>query len=182
MAKYFTGLGDDGTTGLLGEGRVKKYDARMETLGTLDELSAVLGLARSSSQSDISELIKKIQVHLYEIMSEVAATKENQPHYRKIDASHVDFLEKTIELMSEGMNPLQGFILPGDTQGSAILSMSRAVCRRAERRVVELLDNRIIENTLLSIYLNRLSSLLFVLEVKESSSGKENPTMAREQK
>ena len=93
MAKYFTGKGDDGTTGLLGEGRVKKFDLRMETLGTLDELSAVLGLARSICESDISALIKKIQGHLYEIMSEIAATKENQPQYRKINESHIGYLK-----------------------------------------------------------------------------------------
>ncbi len=180
MVKYFTGIGDNGTTGLLGEGRVKKYDLRMETLGTLDELSAVLGFSRSICEPEISDLIKKIQGHLYEIMSEIAATKDNQPKYRKMNESSVKFLEKAIDQFSNEITNPQGFILPGDTQAAAALSMSRAVCRRAERRMVELFDNDIIENNFVGIYLNRLSSLLFVLEVKESSSTYGKLSMARE--
>lgn len=180
MTKYFTGNGDDGTTGLLGDERVKKYDFRMETLGTLDELSAVLGFARSIIDPDFNELIKRIQGQLYEIMSEIAATKINQMKFRKVNQSSIEFLEKKIDQFSSGMPSLQGFILPGDTQGAAALSLSRAVCRRAERRVVELIDSGIVDNTFLSIFLNRLSSLLFVLEVKESLAGNGKLSLARE--
>ncbi len=176
MTKYFTGTGDDGTTGLLGEGRVKKSDPRMEALGTLDELSAFLGFARSQCQAPLSEMIKKIQTSLYEMMAEVAATTENQERYRKISADSITQLEKLIEQHSGDLSSLKNFILPGDTRLSASFSMARVVCRRAERRVVELLDGHVITNRWVATYLNRLSSLLYVLEVKEASRAEGSPS------
>jgi cob(I)alamin adenosyltransferase len=181
MPKYFTGNGDDGTTGLLGEGRVKKFDVRMETLGTIDELSAFLGLARSLSRGDECEILKKIQATLYEMMAELAATEENQTKYRKIGEDHIQFLEKYIEELSKIVKSPRGFILPGDTREAASLSVARTVCRRAERRVVELVDEGIVTNKFLQAYLNRLSSLLFVMEVKAASEGNGTPTAARGQ-
>ncbi len=180
MKKYYTGAGDDGDTGLLGEGRVKKYDSRMETLGTLDELSAFLGTARSLCYDSNKETIKKIQVQLYQLMSEIAATRENQVKYRKISDATVRKLEIIIDKLSEGLPPSTGFIIPGDTQPAAAFSIARAVCRRAERRVVELFDAKIIENNNLLKYLNRLSSVLYVMELKEASSITGEPTQAKE--
>lgn len=175
MARFFTATGDDGTTGLLGEGRVKKFDPRMETLGTLDELSAVLGMARSLSLNTTSVVLKEIQVELYKIMAEVAATEEQQDHFRQITYANVEDLESRIQEFSKGLEDPKGFILPGDTQASASISMARAIARRAERRVAELLDRKVIENEHLVRFLNRLSSLLFVMELKEvteSDAGK----------
>lgn len=181
MAKYFTGIGDDGTTGLLGEGRVRKTDARMEALGTIDELSAFLGLARSFASGNESEILKKTQATLYEMMAEVAATRENQPKYRRIGEEHIQHLEMTIENLSKTVKSPDGFILPGDTREAAALSVARTVCRRAERRVVELLDDGIVSNKALQAYLNRVSSLLFVMEVKAASDGTGAPTPAKGQ-
>ena len=81
MSRFYTSTGDEGMTGILGGERVKKNDLRMETLGTLDELSAVLGIARNKCKKNSSEEIKRIQTKLYEMMSEIAATRENQPRY-----------------------------------------------------------------------------------------------------
>jgi cob(I)alamin adenosyltransferase len=181
MSRYFTGIGDDGTTGLLGDGRVKKTDARMETLGTIDELSAFLGLARSFSIRDEGEILKKIQASLYEIMAEVAATQENQPKYRKIGEENILSLEKNIESISKNVKSPGGFILPGDNRKAATLSVARTVCRRAERRMVELLNEGIVTNKILQAYLNRLSSLLFVMEVQAASEGTKGPTPAKGQ-
>ncbi len=175
MPKFYTATGDDGTTGLLGDGRVKKYDLRMETLGTLDELSAVMGLARSICQKKTSVVLKEIQVELYKIMAEVAATDEQQAHFRQITPQSVEGVENWIREFSIGLADPKGFILPGDTQASAAISMARAVTRRAERRVTELLDDKVIENVQLVRFLNRLSSLLFVMELREvtnSDAGK----------
>lgn len=180
MPTYFSGKGDDGTTGLLGEGRVKKYDLRMEALGTLDELSACLGIARSISK-EYKDVLKRVQVHLYEMMAEIAATSEKQLNYRKIDTARIEFLEKTIEQVSGTMEKPDGFILPGDTQAAGAISLARAVCRRAERRVVELFDAKIIENESIRAYLNRLSSLLFVVEVSEAVSEMGAPTEVKRQ-
>jgi cob(I)alamin adenosyltransferase len=175
MSKFFTATGDDGTTGLLGDERVKKYDPRMETLGALDELSATLGMARSICLKSTSVVVKDIQVDLYKIMAEVAATDEQQARFRQITQLNVEFLENRIQELSNGIADPKGFILPGDTQASASISLARSVARRAERRVAELLDLRVIENDQLVRYLNRLSSLLFVMELKEvaeSDAGK----------
>jgi cob(I)alamin adenosyltransferase len=172
MSDFYTAKGDSGTTGLLGEERVKKFDPRMEALGTLDELSAFLGLARSICSSSNAIVLKSIQVHLYEIMGEVAATIENQTQFRKIFGNEVHDLEEKIEGYSKDITLPKGFILPGDTQASAAISLARTITRRAERRIAELLDHHMIENTQLLRYLNRLSSFLFVLELKEIADDK----------
>jgi cob(I)alamin adenosyltransferase len=180
MPKYYTTLGDDGTTGLLGEGRVKKYDLRMEALGTLDELSAVLGFARSLSPAEYSLLIRSLQNQIYEFMAEVAATQENQSRLHRINSRSVCNLEETIKTLSAEINNPEGFILSGDSQVSAAVSIARTITRRAERRIAELIDNGTLSNPELLRFLNRLSSLLFVLEIKmiESLEGTE-PTLAR---
>lgn len=169
MSRFFTATGDDGSTGLLGEGRVKKFDPRMEALGTLDELSAAIGVARSTSLKTTSIVLKEIQVELYKIMAEVAATDDLQAQFRQITKKNVEILESRIQALSNGLTDPKGFILPGDTQASAFISMARAIARRAERRVAELLDSEVIENEQLVRFLNRLSSLLFVMELREVS-------------
>jgi cob(I)alamin adenosyltransferase len=179
MMKFYTCKGDDGTTGLLGDGRVKKNDLRMETLGTLDELSAFLGLARSLGKNAFNGFIKNIQIRIYEIMSELAATKENQLTYRKITESSIEEVENKITEFSSELKSINGFILPGDSQLSASLSIARTVCRRCERRVVELFDEGVFSNENIKKYLNRLSSLLYVMEVFEASKSQGTPTPAK---
>ena len=151
----------------------------METLGTLDELSAFLGAARSLSTGRLAEVIKLIQVQIYEMMAELAATNENQEEYRKIDEKSVNDLETWIAEFSTDLDPLNGFIVPGDNQLSASLSIARTICRRGERRAVELFDEKILRNTNILKYLNRLSSLLFVMEVNEASKSHGRPTSAK---
>lgn len=182
MAKFYTGKGDDGTTGILGEGRVKKFDLRMETLGTLDELSAALGMARSllASETHQTEIIG-IQRKLYELMAEVAASTENAEKFHKIEHESIVELETMIDELSVVVESPQGFILPGDTPASAAISMARAITRRAERRTVELLDRGDITNIHLARYLNRLSALLYVLEIRLiQESNKQKPRLAKE--
>ena len=179
MKKFFTGAGDNGTTGLLGEGRVRKNDHRMETLGTLDELSAFLGSARSLSTGRLAEVIKLIQVQIYGMMAELAATNENQEKYRKINEESINNLEIWISEFSTDLDPLNGFIVPGDNQISASLSIARTICRRGERRAIDLFDEKVFSNSDILKYLNRLSSLLFVMEVKEASKSHGRPTAAK---
>lgn len=165
--KFYTGKGDDGTTGLLGEGRVEKFDLRMECLGTLDELSASLGLARSLMSNSLhTATIVKLQRTLYTLMAEVAATAENAERFSKISDDSVAELEGLIDNLALGMDTPGGFIIPGDLPSSAAISISRAITRRAERRVTELFNRGDIRNSAILRYLNRLSSLLFVLEIK----------------
>jgi cob(I)alamin adenosyltransferase len=177
---FFTGRGDDGTTSLPGKGRVPKQDARIEALGTLDESSAALGLARALAREErCGPLLVRVQRDLYRLMSEVAASPQN-PRPGHFDPERVAWLEQQIEILGKEVQMPGEFIIPGDTPGSAALSVARATVRRAERRVVELFDNKAIENPALQQYLNRLSSLLFVLELAENTAAGKETTKAKE--
>lgn len=178
---FFTGKGDDGTTGMLGEGRVQKYDRRMEALGALDEANAALGLARSL-MGDLPEtaMVLEIQRQLYQLMAEIAATPENAARFRTIDEESVLMLENQIAALSKRIVMPSEFIVPGDSPASAAFSLARTVVRRAERRVVELVDCGLVANRLLMAFLNRLSSLLFVLEIDIlQQTGQQRPTLAK---
>ena len=182
MNTFYTRRGDDGTTGVLGPGRVQKFDLRPETLGTIDEANAALGLARSCSKGpEMSGLILQIQRDLYEVMGEVAATSpETAEKFRTIDEHKVDWLEQQIALLSAQVEVPKEFIVPGDTLQGAAFDMARTIVRRAERRAAELLSRGEMFNPLLLQYLNRLSSLLFVVELYETQhAGIDQPTFAR---
>jgi cob(I)alamin adenosyltransferase len=179
--KFYTGTGDDGTTGLLGEGRVSKTDARIETLGALDESTATLGLARAQAKDPRSgKILLEAQRDLYKLMAEVASTPEQADKFHSIDAGRVAWLEAQIDTLASSTNMPREFIIPGDTPAGAALSLARAVIRRAERRVVELSNLKDISNPELGRYLNRLSSLCFVLELVENNAAGKETTLAKE--
>jgi len=165
MSPFYTRNGDDGTTGLLGEGRIQKSDLRIETLGTLDELTATLGLARSLCEEPLATEIKLIQSAVYQSMAEVAATPATISKFKKIDSQWVLDLETKINAYTELVELPNGFILPGDSAASAALSLARSIARRAERRLVELVESQTTISRELLAYFNRLSSYLFVLEL-----------------
>lgn len=177
---FYTAKGDDGTTGLLGAGRVPKYHVRMEAVGTLDEASAALGLARAQcSAVQTLRILVEAQRDLYKLMAEVAATPENAETFRHIDEERVKWLEHETDELSNAVEIPHEFILPGDSLGGAALSLARAVIRRAERRVVELFDGEEVINPHLQRYLNRLSSLCFVLELLENQSAGRKTSLAK---
>ena len=178
---FYTSKGDDGTTNLLGEGRVAKYHARIEAVGTLDESTAALGLARAQCVDPHSgTILLQAQRDLYRLMAEVAATPENAEQFRFIDSARIAWLEQQTDTLSTLVEMPREFILPGDSLAGAALSLARTVIRRAERRVVELFDSREITNPDLQRYLNRLSSLCFVLELLENQAAGRNTTLAKE--
>ncbi len=165
---FYTRKGDEGKTGFLGEGRVPKYSARIETLGTLDESSASLGMARTIVRDPRSgPLLLEAQRDLYRLMAEAAAAPENAAPFH-FEAKRVQWLEEQIDSLGGAVETPREFIVPGDTPAGAALSFARTVVRRAERRVAELFDRKEIINPVLQQYLNRLSSLLFVLELLEN--------------
>lgn len=167
---FYTRNGDDGTTGLLGKGRVKKYENRMEALGCLDEASAALGLSRAFVCSvEIKEIVLKMQKLLYLVMGEVAADEENRERFSVIKQEHITEVEELIDQLSKKTKIPSEFIVPGDTKGGAFLGFARTVTRRAERRLVEMFDTGLVRNQSLIKFLNRLSSLLFILEIYENS-------------
>lgn len=182
MTHFYTRKGDDGYTGLLGDERVPKYHLRMEAVGALDEATAALGVARSTSHSqEICELVLTIQRDLYGLMAEISATPDNAERFRHIDAGRVTWLEAMTDATSSKIELPKEFILPGDTHAGAFFGLSRTIIRRAERRVAELQHSGEIENPDILRYLNRLSSLCFVLELWENQlDGKPNPTLAKE--
>ena len=181
MSPFYTRSGDDGSTGLLGEGRVPKYHPRMEALGALDEATAALGLARSQSQAvQTVPIVTEVQRDLYKLMAEVAATPENVERFHAIDAQRVTWLESQTDALSEVVKLPKEFILPGDTSAGAAFSLARAIVRRAERCVVKLFDHEEITNPELQRYLNRLSSLCFVLELLENQAAGRDTTLAKE--
>lgn len=177
---FYTTKGDDGTTNLLGEGRVTKYHARIEAVGTLDEASGALGLARAQClDSRSAPILLEAQRDLYRIMAEVAATPENAEKFRSIDSARVAWLEEQTDALSAIVEMPKEFILPGDSLAGAALSLARAIIRRAERRVVELRDEQEVSNPDLQRYLNRLSSLCFVLELLENKAAGHPTTLAK---
>lgn len=184
MSRYFTAKGDDGTTGMLGEGRVSKADLRMEVLGVLDEVSAALGLARAACKSDqVDKTIRQLQRDLYGMMAEIAATPENVERFRSIDGTKVAWLEEQTEKYGSNVTMPSDFILPGDSLGEAALALARTIIRRAERRAVDLFSQYGIENIDILRYLNRASSLLFVLEIFElNRHQRQRITLAKQEK
>ncbi|HXZ05412.1 MAG TPA: cob(I)yrinic acid a,c-diamide adenosyltransferase [Ktedonobacteraceae bacterium] len=174
MAKVTTGTGDTGYTGLLGEQRVPKYDARPDTFGTVDEATSALGLARAMTHDpEVKEIIYQIQQELYLLMGELATTPEN---YEKIGLrmtiEHVQRLEQIEEHLKGEVEIPNKFVIPGDTPDGAALDLARTIIRRAERMAVKLLHDGVIQNGEVVRYLNRLSDLIFILaryiEVKSS--------------
>jgi len=183
MTKFYTSTGDDGFTSLLGSGRVPKYHPRPEAVGTLDEASAALGAARAFCKAEQSaQLLLATQRDLYHIMAEVSAPLNTAARFRVIDKARVDWLESEVDQITALVEIPREFIVPGDTPAGGLLSLARAIIRRAERKIAELLHMGEVENKELLRYLNRLSSLCFALELLENQvSGKSTPTLAKDE-
>ena len=168
--RIYTRTGDDGETGLFGGGRVAKDDARVEAYGEVDELNAVVGLAVAIAPLPrIDDVLIPIQRDLFSLGAILATPNLDKMHEQlakaRIDEGRIAELEGAIDAGEAELEPLRAFILPGGTPKSAALHVARTVCRRAERRVVHLqhLQQSIAIPPLVTIYLNRLSDLLFVL-------------------
>lgn len=181
-AQLYTRMGDDGYTSLLGEGRVAKYMPQPEAYGTVDEANAAIGVARAIAASDMTRsILLTAQRDLYRLMSELAASPQAAAGFRAIDADRVRWLEEQIDAVTAQVKWPREFIVPGDSAAGAYLDLARAIVRRAERLVVHLLHDGLIENAELGRYLNRLSSLLFALELRENAlAGAAAPTLAKD--
>jgi cob(I)alamin adenosyltransferase len=165
--KIYTKTGDAGDTGLFGGGRVAKNHPRVEAYGDVDELNAVLGLVRSTEPLPrVDDIILPIQRDLFAIGALLATPnlEKMRQHLEKaqIDDARIAELEHAIDDGDAELEPLRAFIIPGGAPKAAALHIARTVCRRAERRVVELAGDTEIPPVVV-IYLNRLSDLLFTL-------------------
>lgn len=165
--KLYTRSGDDGTTLLFAGGRVPKTHLRVAACGTLDELNAGLGLARSLGARD-DDCLAQLQSLLLRAGADLATPPgARSDHVTRIDAERVRWLEAEIDRIDDALPPLTVFILPGGTPAAAALHVARTVCRRAERLIVALQAEEDIGPQLLPC-LNRLSDLLFALARHEN--------------
>lgn len=167
------GTGDDGTTGLLGGGRVRKDDPRVEAYGTVDEASSALGLARAlSSHARVTSICEELQRGLYAVGAELGTSPSAGKAFLTTGAKEVARLDELIGDLEQLVPMPEGFILPGATPASGALDLARAVVRRAERRCLTLERAGGLTNPDVRRWLNRLSLLLFVLgRYEESLSG-----------
>lgn len=181
MTPFYTGRGDTGKTGYLGEGRLSKNSARIEAVGSVDEANAALGLARALTENErIQAILLQVQKHLYYLMSELSADPDTAKHFNQIHQDEVDWLEKQVADLENTFENPREFIIPGDSPASGSLALARTIVRRAERRAIALFEVDGFKKELLIAYLNRLSSLVFVLEVFETSQSGNSPRLAKE--
>lgn len=165
--RIYTRTGDKGDTALFGGGRVPKSHPRVDAYGAVDELNSAIGLARAlEAMPRVDEVLVPVQRDLFAIGALLATPDQERmkQHLTKarIDDERIAQLERAIDDGDAELEPLRSFILPGGTPKAAALHVARTVCRRAERRVVELQSGTEIP-PIAVVYLNRLSDLLFTL-------------------
>ncbi len=165
------GSGDDGSTGLLGGGRARKDDPRIEAYGTVDEASSAIGLAKGlTGDPRVRELCEELQRGLYKLGAELATNPKHKGQFATVGQADLARLEAIAAELEKAAPMPSGFILPGATAASGALDLARATVRRAERRCVELGE----EHRAAQVYLNRMSLLLFILgRYEESRAGVE---------
>ncbi|MEB2780615.1 cob(I)yrinic acid a,c-diamide adenosyltransferase [Algoriphagus sp. C2-6-M1] len=162
--KIYTKTGDQGTTSLLGGGRVPKSNLRIDAYGTVDELNSYIGLLRDQAVNESrTDLLKEIQDRLFTLGADLASAP-GKDRVKKPDLHHedIEILEQKIDQMQALLPPLTSFILPGGHQSVSFCHLARTVCRRAERIAVELASLELVSELVIQ-YLNRLSDFLFVL-------------------
>jgi cob(I)alamin adenosyltransferase len=158
LSKIYTRTGDDGTTGLGDGTRVRKDSVRVEAYGTVDELNSVVGvLLTYEVPEDVRSCLIRIQHRLFDLGGELCI-----PGHQAVNDEDVAALELILDTLNAKLTPLKEFILPGGSAAAAVCHVARTVCRRAERRVVNLAQTEVVAAPALR-YLNRLSDLLFVV-------------------
>ncbi len=165
LTKIYTRTGDDGTTALGGGQRVPKNALRIAAYGTADELNSVVGVAAASGLNErLKEMLAPTQNDLFHVGSDLCILEEDKKKIKVplIESRHIEQLEAFIDELQKELKPLENFILPGGSLGSAHLHVARCVCRRAEREVFTLGESEAIGAHLIG-YLNRLSDLFFVM-------------------
>jgi cob(I)alamin adenosyltransferase len=162
--KIYTKTGDQGDTSLFGGQRVPKDALRIEAYGTVDELNSVIGIVLAEvPEGDIARILTQVQNQLFDLGADLATPRSmTRKNIKRIDRRDSASLEKSIDAIELRLKPLRSFILPGGSPVAARLHFARTVCRRAERVVVRLSRNEDIGEGM-TMYLNRLSDLLFVL-------------------
>lgn len=178
--RIYTAKGDTGSTDLLGE-RVFKDDPRIDLMGALDESTSSIGQGRAHATIEAwSEMLVQSQRDLYQIMAELAFVDELRPDAYRLPAERIAWIEQSIATVEGTVSLPPQFVVPGDTVAGAALDVARTVVRRAERLAVALDRADHMPNPEILRYLNRLSSLLFIIARAEDLSSNEGPRLARE--
>lgn len=163
--KVYTRGGDKGTTGLFDGTRVSKADNRVAVYGTIDELNALLGLARAGpTHARVRAVLERLQNEMFVLGADFATPFDSKTPAQRVKDAHVLVLEKDTDTFFAEIGNPGGFVLPGETEAGARLHLARTVARRAERLAVELHETTPVNPEALR-YLNRLSSLLYALAV-----------------
>lgn len=158
LSKIYTRTGDDGTTGLGDGSRINKDSLRVDAMGDVDELNSVIGLMITEGVPDIlTDALTQIQHDLFNLGGEICI-----PGYVILQKERIEDLEEAIDTLNDDLEPLKEFILPGGTKSAAYCHLARTVCRRAERKLIQLHRTEKVTDISLQ-YLNRLSDLLFVM-------------------
>ncbi len=168
--KLYTKTGDDGTTGLFGGPRVAKDHPRIDAYGTVDELNAVLGMCIAACdearpfEARLLEQLSQIQSRLFDLGADLATPPGGAHEFRvpRLATHHAESLERWIDEVDGGNDPIRAFVMPGGSELAARLHVARTVCRRAERLVVALARDDTVGPPVV-IYLNRLSDLFFAM-------------------
>jgi len=165
-SKVYTKKGDEGFTSLVGGKRVSKADSRIEALGTVDELNSfIAGLIETISDSDDRIFLLKIQSNLFTVCSNLASETSNAVF--RISEEDISQMENNIDNIENMLPPSNRFILPGGSTGNVWANLCRTVCRRAERRIVEINNHSFVDVNILK-YINRLSDYFFVFSRKQN--------------
>jgi cob(I)alamin adenosyltransferase len=168
LNRIYTRTGDDGTTALGSGERRPKYDLRVAAYGTVDEVNAVIGIARlhAGGDGELDGMLARIQNDLFDVGADLCLPDKGKgPGGARLDVTElqVEWLERQIDRLNAELAPLRSFILPGGSAAAAYLHLARTVCRRAERLMVELKDRPGESVTAAAIkYVNRLSDFFFV--------------------
>lgn len=166
--RVYTKAGDQGDTALIGGERVSKASARIECYGTVDELNAVLGMARTALEDSpagarLLPAVERIQNELFNLGARLATPDpQRRGQMPTLTERHVSALEVLMDELNDDLPALQSFVLPGGGWSSSYFHLARTVCRRAERLVVALAQGEDVEPIAVQ-YLNRLSDALFVM-------------------
>lgn len=180
-SKLYTRTGDKGTTSLVDGSRIKKNSLRLEAYGTIDELSSALGTISSDAKcnEEVKGQVKEIQNELFNVGSYLATPSpkvEESDVYsegfiddgnpsincRSLDAAKLQTLESWIDTLDEQTPKIQAFVLPGGCELASKAHVARTVCRRAERRIVDLTEKEYVDPRVVE-YINRLSDYLFIV-------------------
>ena len=178
LNKIYTKTGDDGTTGLVSGPRRVKHDLRIEAYGTVDETNSAIGIARlhMAGHAELDAVLEPVQNDLFDLGADLATPATDEPpayEPLRIAESQVVALERAIDGLNEGLEPLKSFILPGGSPAAAHLHLARTIARRAERIMVALSrgPGETVEAPALR-YINRLSDFLFVAARATNAGGR----------